>query len=162
MGGPLSGISREELLSWPAASARELIVSQQQQMEQLLRQLAALATELASLRDRVGRSSRNSFSHPRLMGLALRRLSGAKAVAVSAAASRVTPVPGLRSCRWSGLTRWLGLTLNAYANQESHSDVGLHFGGTGQDAQRVWPSEKYLTTWKVSMPAVCLCHETRY
>jgi hypothetical protein len=78
-------------------------------MEQLQRQLAALATELASLRERVGRSSRNSFSHPRLMGLALRRLSGAKAVAASAAGQPGLP-RGLRSCRWSGLSRWFGPT----------------------------------------------------
>lgn len=46
-------------LSWPV-SARELILSQQQEIEQLRNQLTALATELAELRERIGRSSRNS------------------------------------------------------------------------------------------------------
>jgi hypothetical protein len=37
-----------------------LILVQQEENEQLRSQLTALATELASLRERIGRSSRNS------------------------------------------------------------------------------------------------------
>jgi transposase len=37
-----------------------LILVQQEEIEQLRTQLTALATELASLRERIGRSSRNS------------------------------------------------------------------------------------------------------
>jgi hypothetical protein len=59
MGGPPTAISEAEWLSWPAG-ARELILSQQQEIEQLRSQLTALATELANLREQIGRSSRNS------------------------------------------------------------------------------------------------------
>ena len=65
-----AGISKVDWLAWPA-SARSLIRSQQeetltlrQENEQLRAQLTALATELASLRERIGRSSRNSSKPP--------------------------------------------------------------------------------------------------
>ena len=60
---PPSGISEADWVSWPAG-ARELILSQQEEIEQLRSQLTALATELASLRERIGRSSRNSSKPP--------------------------------------------------------------------------------------------------
>jgi transposase len=60
---PPSGISEADWVSWPAG-ARELILSQQEQIEELRSQLTALATELASLRERIGRSSRNSSKPP--------------------------------------------------------------------------------------------------
>jgi transposase len=41
-----------------------LILAEQEEIDQLLVQLTALATELASLRDRIGRSSRNSSKPP--------------------------------------------------------------------------------------------------
>jgi transposase len=63
MGGPPTAISEAEWLSWPAG-ARELILSQQQEIEQLRSQLTALATELANLREQIGRSSRNSSKPP--------------------------------------------------------------------------------------------------
>ncbi|MCT0203025.1 hypothetical protein KQ302_02240 [Synechococcus sp. CS-602] len=57
-------------MAWPA-SARFLILHQQQEIqvlrqenEQLRAELTALATELASLRDRIGRTSRNSSKPP--------------------------------------------------------------------------------------------------
>ena len=43
---------------------RQFILVQQQEIEQLRSQLTALATELASLRERIGRSSRNSSKPP--------------------------------------------------------------------------------------------------
>ena len=67
---PPAGISEAD---WQATSAgiRSLILSQQQEIqvlrqenEQLRVQLTALATELASLRERIGRSSRNSSKPP--------------------------------------------------------------------------------------------------
>jgi hypothetical protein len=65
-----AGISEAAWLSWPVG-ARELISAQQQEIQALgqenavLRsQLTALATELASLRERIGRSSRNSSKPP--------------------------------------------------------------------------------------------------
>ncbi len=65
-----AGISKADWLAWPA-SARALIRTQQeetlalrQENEQLRAQLTALATELASLRERIGRSSRNSSKPP--------------------------------------------------------------------------------------------------
>ncbi|MCP9841850.1 transposase, partial [Synechococcus sp. J7-Johnson] len=63
MGAPPAGISDADWLSWPA-DAKELILSQQQEIEELRVQLNALATELASLRERIGRSSRNSSKPP--------------------------------------------------------------------------------------------------
>jgi hypothetical protein len=41
-----------------------LIFPQQEEIEQLRAQLTALATELANLRERIGRSSRNSSTPP--------------------------------------------------------------------------------------------------
>ena len=63
MGGPPTGISEADWLSWPSG-ARELILSQQQEIELLRAQLTALATELANLREQMGRSSRNSSKPP--------------------------------------------------------------------------------------------------
>ncbi len=44
--------------------AKELILSQQEEIEQLRVKLTALATELAQLRERFSRSSRNSSKPP--------------------------------------------------------------------------------------------------
>lgn len=70
MSTPPSGISEAAWLAWPT-SARFLILPQQQEIqvlreenEQLRAQLTALATELASLRERIGRTSRNSSKPP--------------------------------------------------------------------------------------------------
>ena len=58
-----AGIAEADWLATPAA-VRAFILAQQQEIEQLRSQLAALATELASLRERIGRSSRNSSKPP--------------------------------------------------------------------------------------------------
>ena len=58
-----AGISDADWLAWPP-EAREFILAQQQEIEQLRLQLTTLATELASLRERIGRSSRNSSKPP--------------------------------------------------------------------------------------------------
>ena len=50
-------------MSWPA-DAREFILAKQVEIEQLRGQNTALATELASLRERIGRSFRNSSKPP--------------------------------------------------------------------------------------------------
>jgi hypothetical protein len=77
MTSPPSGISEADWLSWPAA-ARAFILAQQQEIraqredlqvlrqgnEQMRQQLTALAAELASLRERIGRNSRNSSKPP--------------------------------------------------------------------------------------------------
>ena len=60
---PPAGISDADWVSWPAG-ARELIVTQQEEIDGLRSQLTALATELANLRERIGRSSRNSSKPP--------------------------------------------------------------------------------------------------
>jgi transposase len=64
------GISEAAWFSWPVG-ARELISAQQQEIQalgqenaELHSQLTALATELAGLRERIGRSSRNSSKPP--------------------------------------------------------------------------------------------------
>jgi hypothetical protein len=66
MSTPPAGIPEAVWLSWPAA-VRELILAQQreiqahrQENDELRLQLTALARELAQLRERIGRSSRNS------------------------------------------------------------------------------------------------------
>ena len=63
MDAALAGISEADWLSFPAG-ARKLILAQQQEIEQLRSQLTALATELAQLRERIGRSSCNSSKPP--------------------------------------------------------------------------------------------------
>ena len=63
MEAPPAGISEADWLTWPAG-ARTFILAQQDEIEQLRAQLTALATELANLRDRIGRSSRNSSKPP--------------------------------------------------------------------------------------------------
>ena len=63
MGAPPAGISEADWLATPVA-VRALILVQQEEIEQLRAQLTALATELASLRERIGRSSRNSSKPP--------------------------------------------------------------------------------------------------
>ncbi|TVS04181.1 MAG: IS66 family transposase, partial [Cyanobium sp. PLM2.Bin73] len=50
-------------MSWPD-DAKEFILAQQEEMEQLRVQLTALASELSGLRERIGRSSRNSSKPP--------------------------------------------------------------------------------------------------
>jgi len=70
MSSPPDGISEADWLATPA-SVRTLILVQQreiqalrQENDELRSQLTALATELASLRERIGRSSRNSSKPP--------------------------------------------------------------------------------------------------
>ena len=63
MSSPPAGIPDADWLLWPP-EARAFILAQQQEIEQLRSQLAALATELAGLRERIGRSSRNSSKPP--------------------------------------------------------------------------------------------------
>ena len=59
MSTPPAGISEVDWALWPDG-ARQLILAQQLENDELRAQLTALATELASLRERIGRSSRNS------------------------------------------------------------------------------------------------------
>jgi hypothetical protein len=59
MNPPPAGIPEADWLSWPP-EARQFILVQQQEIEQRRSQLTALASELAQLRERIGRSSRNS------------------------------------------------------------------------------------------------------
>jgi transposase len=63
MSTPSAGIPEADWLSWPP-EARQFILAQQQEIEQLRSKLTALATELASLREQIGRSSRNSSKPP--------------------------------------------------------------------------------------------------
>ena len=65
-----TGIAEADWLSWPAG-ARAFILSQQQEIQSVRQeigdlhaQLTTLATELAQLRERIGRSSRNSSKPP--------------------------------------------------------------------------------------------------
>ena len=58
-----AGIAEADWLATPAA-VRAFILAQQQENDELRSQLTALASELASLRERIGRSSRNSSKPP--------------------------------------------------------------------------------------------------
>ena len=65
-----AGISEADWLAWPVG-AKEFILAQQgelqaqkEEIEQLRLQLTALASELVQLRERIGRSSRNSSKPP--------------------------------------------------------------------------------------------------
>ena len=77
MSTPPAGISEADWDTWPAG-ARELILSQHEEIELLRSQLTALATELASLRERIGRSSRNSSKPPSSDGLGFKPLERRK------------------------------------------------------------------------------------
>jgi hypothetical protein len=59
MSTPPAGISKADWLTTPTA-VRSSILAQLQETEQLRGQLTALASELAQLQERIGRSSRNS------------------------------------------------------------------------------------------------------
>ena len=59
MGTSPAGILETDWLATPVAVCA-LILAQQEEIEQLRARLTALATELASLRDRIGRSTRYS------------------------------------------------------------------------------------------------------
>ncbi len=63
MSAPPAGIREAAWLSWPP-EARAFILAQQQENDDLRGQLTAVATELAQLRERIGRSSRNSSKPP--------------------------------------------------------------------------------------------------
>ena len=101
MGGQPTGISEADWVSWPAG-ARELILSQQEEIEQLRSKLTALATELTELRERIGRSSRNSYKPTPATALGFSRPSCARAVAAGAMASRAIPDPGRSCCYRAG------------------------------------------------------------
>ena len=70
MGSPPTGISEADWSATPVgvrAGFLELVQhgqEQKEEIEQLRVQLTALATELASLREQIGRSSRNSSKPP--------------------------------------------------------------------------------------------------
>ena len=120
-----AGIPEADWSSWPAG-ARQLILAQQKEIQafrqdndELRVQLTALATELASLRERIGRSSRNSSKPPSSDGpghrfaealRATSRQNVARALAASAAASRAIPDPGRSRGRLSGWMRWWSTT----------------------------------------------------
>ena len=63
MSTPPARIPEADWLSWPP-EARQFILVQPQEIEQLRSQLTALASELAQLRERIGRSSRHSCKPP--------------------------------------------------------------------------------------------------
>jgi transposase len=63
MSTPPAGISEADWLATPSA-VRSFILAQLRESEELRGQLTALASELAQLRERIGRSSRNSSKPP--------------------------------------------------------------------------------------------------
>jgi hypothetical protein len=71
MTAPPAGISEADWLATPSA-VRGLILAQQEEIQQLRAQVCAMATELASLRERIGRTSRNSSKPPSSHGPGLK------------------------------------------------------------------------------------------
>jgi len=63
MTAPPAGISEADWLATPSA-VRGLILAQQEEIQQLREQVCAMATGLASLRERIGHTSRNSSKPP--------------------------------------------------------------------------------------------------
>ena len=63
MSSPPAGIPEADWLSWPPV-ARQFILAQQQENDEIRGQLTALASELANLREQIGRSPRNSSKPP--------------------------------------------------------------------------------------------------
>ena len=93
--------SRSGLADKTPASVKTLILAHQRQIlafrqenQELRVQLTTLATELAQLRVRTDETLATPPNRPRPKVQGSSRLSVAKAVAASVAASRVTPVPG--------------------------------------------------------------------
>jgi len=74
MSSPPAGLPEADWLATPAA-VRAFILAQQQENDELRSQLTALASELASLRERIGRSSRNSSKPPSSDGLGFKGTS---------------------------------------------------------------------------------------
>jgi hypothetical protein len=67
MTAPPPGISEADWLATPSA-VRGLILAQQEEIQQLRAQVCTMATELASLREQIGRTSRNSSKPPSTNG----------------------------------------------------------------------------------------------
>ena len=118
MSSPPAGIPEADWLATPA-SVRTLILVQQQEIQalrqendELRSQLTSLATELASLRERIGRSSRNSSKPPSSDGPGFkpperRKGSGRKR---GGQPGRIILDQGRSCCRSSGWMRWWNTT----------------------------------------------------
>jgi hypothetical protein len=126
---PPAGFSGAERLASPP-SVRSLILSQQEEIrvlrqenEQMRQLITALAAELASLRERIGRSSRNS-SKPRSsdgQGFKTRiPRPRAKAVAASEVASQAIQEPGQSCCQWNAARRPMIICLKPIAAAVTH------------------------------------------
>ena len=113
MSSPPAGIPDADWLLWPP-EARAFILAQQQEIEQLRSQLAALATELARLRERIGRSSRNSSKPPSSDGLGFkppeRRKGSGRKRGGQPGHPGAGPALGRSCCRSSGWMRWSSTT----------------------------------------------------
>jgi hypothetical protein len=72
MSSPPAGIREAAWVTWPP-KAEAFILAQQQENDDLRSKLSALATELASLQERIGRSSRNSSKPPSSDGPGFKR-----------------------------------------------------------------------------------------
>jgi septal ring factor EnvC (AmiA/AmiB activator) len=111
MSTPAAGIPEADWLSW-LPEARQFTLAQQkeiqalrQENDELRRQLTALATELAQLRERIGRSSWNSSKPLSSDSPAFKPPERRKAVAANAEASRAIPGKGHSRCLSSGWMR---------------------------------------------------------
>lgn len=116
MSQAFAGLPDAVWLSWPP-EARQFILVQQQEIQALRRendelrsQLAALATELASLREQIGRSSRNSSNPPSSDGPGFKPSERRRGSGRKRGAQPGHPGSGLSCCRSSGWIRWWSTT----------------------------------------------------
>jgi len=107
-----AGISEADWLAWPAL-AKEFILDQQgelqaqkQEIAQLRDQLTALATERSELRERIGRSSRNSSKSLSSDGPAFQPPERRKGSGRKRGGQPGMPGQGRSRCRSSGWMRW--------------------------------------------------------
>jgi len=117
MSTPHGGIPDADWLLW-LPETRQFILAQQREIEKLRSQLAAQAIELASLREKIGRSSRNASEPPSSDGPGFSRRHGVRAVAAKVAGSLAIPDRGLSCYESSEWMRWWSATLKPAVDAE--------------------------------------------
>jgi transposase len=105
MGSAPAEIAEGDWQTTPAA-VRSFIVAQQQENADLRNQLTALATELAQLRERLGRSSRNSSKPPSSDGPGFKPPARLKGSGRKRGDQPGHPGSGPECCRSSGWMWW--------------------------------------------------------
>jgi hypothetical protein len=128
---PPSGIAEADWQASPAG-VRTLIFSQQQELqvlrqknEDLRAQLTTLASELASLQERIGRSSRNSSKPPSSDGPGFKPPTHSKGSGRKRGGQAGHPGNGPELLRSNALTRWWSSTRTPVAGAAPFSRVTI-------------------------------------